>query len=175
MDYMLLFCLKIYTMFKRNLLTLILIVVSNLIFAQQNKTVYKTDPPGIGKNPEEIVIFQLLSPSVIESNKINQRGAKLYNQYLKKHSKIYKGKKEFMTIEEINTIDFSQPNNYKYIFRIQKLTGKDTNIWPYIFGLTEIETGITYISKRLYLSNHSKELKKEVKFFEKARKRNARK
>lgn len=162
-------------MSKRIVLTLILIVVSNLIFAQQNTTVYQKDPPGIGSNPEAIVIFQLLSPSEVESRKINQRGAELYNQYLKKHSNIYKGKKEFMTIEEIKAIDFSQPNNYKYIFKIYRLRGKGTNIWPYIFGLTEIETGFTYISKPFYTNNHSKELKKEVQFFEKARKRNARK
>lgn len=160
-------------MSKRNLLTLILIVVSNLIFAQQNTILYKKDPPNIGKDPEAIIIFQLLSPAEIEQKKMNETGAKKYNQYLKKHANIYKGKKEFMTIEEIKAIDFSQPNNYKYIFSIKTLRGYESNVWPYNFGLTEIETGITYICDKIYLGNKSKELKKEVIFFEKARKRNA--
>jgi hypothetical protein len=160
-------------MSKRNLLTLILIVVSNLIFAQQNTILYKKDPPNIGKDNEAIVIFQLLSPAEIQQKKMNETGAKKYNQYLKKHAKIYEGKKEFMTIEEIKAIDFSQPNNYKYIFSIKTLRGYESNVWPYNFGLTEIETGITYICDKIYLGNKSKELKKEVIFFEKARKRNA--
>jgi hypothetical protein len=158
---------------KRTVLTLILLVVCNLIFAQQNNLVYKTDPPNLGKDSEAIVIFQLLSPDEMSSNNISKKAGDNYNKYLKKHAAIYKGKKEFMTTEEIKAIDFSQGNNYKYIFNIHTLKGTGTTNWPYKFAITEIESGISYMANMIYLSNHSKELKKEVKFFEKARKKNA--
>jgi hypothetical protein len=155
------------------LLLLAFLMVSTLISAQQKSRVYKTPPPGIGKDAEAIVIFMLLSPEDAKAKGVSLKGAEKYNDYLKKHAAIYKGKKEFMTMDEVKSIDFSKPNDYKYMVQIVSIKGTEGNRWPYIFGTLHIESGITYIANTIYSSNHSSELKKEIKFIEKARKKNA--